>query len=119
MSRVLPDDVIKAYMSTGLIPIRCAWSYDNGRGGCAIDALARHRGVETNELLTRLPKRYQDGFLAAWDADDPQDSALIARIKGEEEDVKRGFCDGILCRRAVEKTFSSQLFLVPTDTDQA
>lgn len=108
MSRVLPDDVVNAYYHTNLIPIRCAWSTTDNRGGCAIDALARHRGVLTDELRATFAPRYEEGFLMAWDADDPHHSAIISKIKAEDDDVvKQGFCDAMLCRSAVEKTFSA------------
>lgn len=108
MIRVLPDDVVKAYMHTGLIPIRCAWNSDDGRGGCAFVALARHRGIDTDDLLAQLADRYEEGFILAWDADDPRHTGLIAKIKADRSNgMKRGFCDGLLCRTAVENTFST------------
>jgi len=113
MTRVLPDDVVQAYYHTGLIPIRCAWNTTDNRGGCAIDALARHRGIDTDDLRGSLPDRYEEGFLLAWDSDEPRHSGIVGKIKAEADDsVKRGFCDGLLCRSAVEKTFSSELIPV-------
>jgi len=109
MVRVLPDDVIQAYIHTGLIPIRCAWHASNPRGGCAIEALATHRGVDVQELRAALPGRYEEGFVLAWDSDNPRHSDIIEAIRSDDDDsVKRGFCDGILCRSAVEKTFSTE-----------
>ena len=112
MNRVLPDDVVQAYYQTGLIPIRCAWTSDDGRGSCAMDALATHRGITTQELRESLPGRYEEGFLLAWDSEDPRHDDVVEQVKAEHDDaVKRGFCDGILCRSAVEKTFSTAAFV--------
>ncbi len=116
MIRVLPDDVVKAYAATNLIPIRCAWTTTDSRGGCAIDALAIHHGVATEDLREQLTEGYEEGFLLAWDAQDPRCDAIINWVKANTSDVlKRGFCDGLLCRSAVEKTFSSELFPVIPD----
>ena len=109
MIRVLPDDVVNAYCETGLIPIRCAWNNEDIRGGCAIDTLAQVRGVTVQELRDSFTPRYEDGFLLAWDSDEPQSEAVVALVRTEEDEVfKRGYCDGILCRSAVERTFSAQ-----------
>jgi hypothetical protein len=108
VSRVLPDDVVQAYYQTGLIPIRLAWNTDDGRGGCAMDALAYHQGIPLKELRESLPEGYEDGFVLAWDDDDPRRNEVVAVVKASEDELfKVGFCDGLLCRSAVENTFSS------------
>lgn len=116
MSRVLPEDVVSAYQSTGLIPIRLAWSTTDSRGGCAMEALAMARGVTLDSLRGDLPHRYEDGFLMAWDADCPDDRATFDLVRAEVAVVKRGFCDGLLCRRAVETAFSSGLIPINKDS---
>ena len=116
MTRILPDDVVKAYSHTGLIPIRCAWNTTDERGCCAIDVVARWLQIPTNELLESLDEGYEDGFLFAWDSDNPRHGQIIDKIKSSKRDsVKRGFCDGLLCRSAVEKTFSSELIPISND----
>ena len=120
MTRVLPDDVVQAYKATGMIPIRLAWFTKDERGGCAIDCLARHRGMDTDVLRKELQGRYEEGFIYAWDSDDPRNTALIDKVKAEQDqNLKQGFCDGLLCRSAVEKTFSSSLFPVPDESQSS
>ena len=115
MTRMLAADVIDAYNSTGLIPIRLAWCSRNNRGGCAIDALAQHRGITTEDLRSQFPTRYEEGFLYAWDAEEPRRRAYTDKIKAEKDEmVTKGFCDGLRCRAAVEKTYSSALIPVVT-----
>ena len=108
MNRVLPDDLVRAYDDTGLIPIRLAWTTTDERGGCALDAMARWRGVTTQELRDSFSPRYEEGFLLAWDSDFPQSEEVVHKVRNEDDGIlARGFCDGILCRSAVEKTFSA------------
>ena len=102
MIRVMATDVVNAYKATGLIPVRCVWHSQNPRGGCAIDTLAQALGEgEGEEWAKRLDDRYLQGFLDAWDADEPD----------LEEDTERnysmGFWDAVACRRAVTEEFSS------------
>lgn len=115
MNRLLPDDVVNAYRRTGLIPIRLAWTTTDARGGCAIDTLAHARGCTVESIRGSLDKDYETGFLAAWDADNPHDPAMVEELKSKTEATKQGYCDAILCRRAVEKTFSSGLIPVHED----
>lgn len=116
MSRILPDDIVEAYRATGVIPIRMSWITTDTRGGCAIDTLARYFSVQTDELRRTLDTRYEEGFLYAWDADDPADRSLLAQIKAEDsEKLNLGYSDGIACRKAVEEAFSSEVIPVVTD----
>ena len=105
MKRVCALDVVNAYKATGLIPIRMAWTSNDARGGCAIDALANcYHGVSGEEWAAEnLDSVYIKGFLDAWDA--PEPSAVL-----EEKNAKPyliGYWDAILCREAVEREFSS------------
>ena len=120
MKRLLPEVVVNAFRRTGKIPVRLAWTTKDARGCCAIDAVATALGVGTDAFRRTLDNSYETGFLAAWDADDPHAPDMVEAVKKQPEVVKDGYCDGILCRRAVEGAFSSALF-VPTDTgpDQA
>ncbi len=108
MVRVLPDEVVLAYYETGLIPVRRVWATDDGRGASAIDVMAYCHGIDTAVFREHLDEGYEEGFILAWDADDPTSEKIVAMIKDEDDLlVKRGFCDGFLCRIAVEKAFSS------------
>lgn len=117
MNRLLPEDVVNAYRSTGLIPIRLAWTTTDSRGGCAIDTLAKARGCTVEAIRGSLNTDYETGFLAAWDADDPHQADLVAELKQKNEATKQGYCDGILCRQAVQKCFSSALVPVHSDVE--
>jgi hypothetical protein len=110
MIRLLPEDVVNAYRKTGRIPIRLAWTSNDGRGACAIDVLAQAGDCSTDDVRASLDSNYETGFLAAWDADNPHAPELVAELKKKTDIVKRGYCDGLLCRQAVEKTFSSNLY---------
>ncbi|MGD9725626.1 MAG: hypothetical protein AB7L09_03410 [Nitrospira sp.] len=117
MVRMLPEEIVKAYSATGLIPIRMAWTTTDRRGGCALDALAKSRGCSVDTLRGLLDEHYEAGFLAAWDADDPNDPEIIEVLKSRATIVKRGYADGILCRRAVERAFDSGLVPVHDNVD--
>lgn len=118
MSRILPDDVVAAYQATGAIPIRMAWITKDARGGCAIDTVARHLGVCTEDLRKTLDKRYEDGFLVAWDSDVPTAPELVEQVQEQDdESFRRGYCDGLMCRQAVEKQFSSEIPAVEAEQD--
>ena len=110
MIRVLPTDVVSAYKATGLIPIRKAWESKDGRGGCAIDALARHTtDLSGNAWASRLDDLYCKGFTNAWDADKP-------RLEDEDcpsQMYRQGYWDAVLCRAAVLKEFAS---ITPIET---
>jgi hypothetical protein len=118
---MLPAEVVDAYNSTCLIPIRLAWNTRNDRGGCAIAAVAQHRGVSLDEVRNEFPTRYEEGFLYAWDAEEPRREFYIDKIKKEDDEmVTRGFCDGLLCRSAVESAYSSALIpITATDTKES
>lgn len=108
MIRVLPDEVVMAYYETGLIPVRGVWATEDGRSACAIDVVAYHYGIEIEAFREQLEDGYEEGFILAWDADDPSSEEVVAMIRDEENELaKQGFCDGFLCRSSVEKTFSS------------
>jgi hypothetical protein len=116
VSRILPDDIVEAYRATGVIPIRMSWITTDTRGGCAIDTLARHLSVRTDELRRTLDTRYEEGFLYAWDADNPIEQSLLDQIKTEDsKQLSLGYSDGIKCRTAVEEAFSSEVISVITD----
>jgi len=104
--RMNTNDVVTAYKVTGLIPIRKAWETTDERGVCAIDAIAAWLGAETNGeawAADNLNHNYTQGFIEAWDADEP-------KILDERENPKEfliGYWDAILCREAVEEEFAS------------
>lgn len=115
MGRMLPAEVVDAYNSTCLIPIRLAWNTKNDRGGCAIAAVAQHRGVSLDEVRSQFPIRYEEGFLYAWDDEEPRRKSCTDRIKAENDEmVIKGFCDGLRCRAAVERTYSSSIIPIVT-----
>jgi len=108
MIRVLPDEVVMAYYETGLIPVRGVWTTEDGRGVSAINVVAYHHGIQIDAFRDQLEDGYEEGFILAWDADEPCSEEIVAMVRDEDDElVKRGFCDGFLCRSAVEKTFSS------------
>lgn len=116
MNRVLPKDVVHAYRTTGLIPVRLVWTTKDERGGCAIDALAACRNVTTDEFRRTLEEGYEEGFLLAWDADDPQSRKITTKVNLETRVFyKRGYADGLLCRDAVEKAFTATGIVAITD----
>jgi len=105
MIRVMATDVVNAYKATGLIPIRRAWESMDGRGGCAIDALARHwTDLSGQSWAERLDEDYVHGFTAAWDCEETRTYELS---DSDPRAFKIGFWDGVLCRNAVEQEFSS------------
>ena len=113
--RLLPGDVVRAYETTGRIPIRMTWTTADARGGCAIEALAESRGMTTEDLRCALDTRYEAGFLTAWDADNPRSAEIQEAIAVEDTAHKLGYCDGVVCRREVERVFSS---LIPVPNDE-
>lgn len=116
MSRILPDDVVEAYKATGVIPIRMAWITTDARGGCAIDTLARHYGVCTDDLRKTLDTQYEEGFLLAWDSDLPTSDEVVLKVEAEgNTHLRQGYCDGLLCRSAVESSFSSEIVAIHND----
>lgn len=107
MLRINPQDVISAYKETGLIPVRKVWTTSDSRGGCAIDAVAQWSANDSGEAWAskNLDPNYTQGFVEAWDADEPQ-------ILSETEHCKEhliGYWDAIICREAVETEFASQV----------
>ncbi len=115
MMRLLPGEVVAAYQHTGRIPIRMAWTTTDDRGGCAMDAVAQSMGLSTDEFRAKLDDRYEVGFLTAWDADNPGSAEIREFIEAEDTAHKLGYCDGVVCRREVERVFSS---LIPIPNDE-
>ena len=115
MMRLLPGIIVAAYEATGRIPIRMAWTTKDERGGCAIDTLAEARGVTTEDLRAELDDQYEVGFLTAWDADNPRSFEIQEMVEDESAALKLGYCDGVVCRREVERMWSSALIPVETD----
>ena len=106
MLRINPSDVVAAYTATGLIPIRKAWESVDGRGGCPFSALAQQMGEDSGESWAgRLDEHYTRGFIDAWDADQP---AILNETKNDKRYLI-GYWDAIICRDAVEQTFSSEV----------
>lgn len=108
MKRIQPADVVSAYQETLLIPIRNAWDCEDFRGGCALEAVAQVSGIDTQELFNSLDPDYRNGFLNAWDADEPEFVAQGTKLE------QQGYWDGMTCRSSVEATFSSDLVPVST-----
>lgn len=107
MNRIRPRDVVAAYEATGLIPIRKSWTSRDDRGGCAFDAVARHRtSFSGHEMATQFYEdNYVQGFLDAWDADDPRD--LYEKIGEKDAPYCTGFNDAMDCAEAVVRAFES------------
>jgi len=84
MVRVLPDEVVVAYYETGLIPVRGVWATEDGRGASAIDVMAYYHGVKIDVFREHLDDSYEEGFILAWDADDPCSEEIVAMIRDEE-----------------------------------
>jgi hypothetical protein len=107
MKRMSSVDVVNAYKATGLIPIRKAWEADDSRGGCAIDAVARHlEGIHGEAWAdANLEHNYTRGFVDAWDADTP----VILDETQECKEFLIGYWDAIICRDAVEREFASSV----------
>ena len=118
MKRMNPTDVVAAYEATGLIPVRRAWETQDGRAGCAIDAVARHRQNANGEdwAADNLHEMYTRGFVDAWDADQPQ----ILDETGSTQEYLIGYWDAILCRDAVEQAFGSDSIVIeePNKADE-
>lgn len=105
MFRMSPSDVVNAYKTTGIIPVRKVWQTPHGRGGCAFDVIARSLNIENGEAWSsqKFAKEYVDGFNEAWDADDPE---VLDKSAGHKAYLI-GYWDAILCREAVESAFAS------------
>ena len=117
MMRLHPDDVVSAFERTKRIPIRLAWTTQDHRGGCAIDTVALVRGISADALRQELNIDYETGFLHAWDADSLSDPELLAEIKERSPTIQLGFLDGVACRGAVERVFSSKLLVIEDSAD--
>jgi hypothetical protein len=116
MKRITPEDVVDAYIATGLYPAFKRWKTRDGRGGCGLTAIGGLNGhcvksgrrYEKFSKLLGLDQGYLYGFTAGFDGS-PFCPAMDCQTKHygfDHEKVTMGLEDGLAARAAVKAHFA-------------
>jgi hypothetical protein len=93
LKRISPREVLEAFKSTGLLPVRGSFG-DGEVTGCGLSALCLQRGIDLDMLAQEYGRRYLSGFTVGWD------NAPVYRVEdiNNEPDFLAGYHDGYAAR---------------------
>lgn len=109
MKRITPEDVVDAYIATGMYPVFRKWTTRNGQGGCALTTLGAGQGCSSNvtgkhAYYTKrlgLEYSYTVGFVSGFDRPRTVDMG-----PSNNDPYEIGRYDGRVARLAVKAHFA-------------
>ena len=112
MKRITPEDVVDAYIATGMYPVFRKWRTRDGKGGCGLTAIGGLNGhcVKSGSRYRRftellgLDHSYVVGFTRGFDGYD--EGCEGDKKLTEHDPYALGLADGLSARKAVKAHFA-------------
>jgi hypothetical protein len=116
MKRITPEDVVDAYIATGLYPVFKKWRTKDGGGGCGLTAIGNLNGhcvkggsrIDRYAKLLEMDRGYLYGFAAGFDAIgfNPFNDEQASYFGFSAQHISLGVEDGRAARKAVMAHFA-------------